>query len=74
MTGVSSQDNSDSHSVLVTIEEALEQYVSSLSEIEKLTLEVAKRQLESSFEINKSIGFIKYLKDNNISIKINNDK
>ena len=74
MTGVSSQDNSDSHSVLVTIEEALEQYVSSLSEIEKLTLEVAKRQLESSFEINKSIGFIKYLKDNNISIKIDNDK
>jgi len=74
MTGVSSQDNSDSHSVVVTIEEALEQYVSSLSEIEKLTLEVAKRQLESSFEINKSIGFIKYLKDNNISIKINNDK
>ena len=74
MSGVSSQDNSDSHSVLVTIEEALEQYVSSLSEIEKLTLEVAKRQLESSFEINKSIGFIKYLKDNNISIKINNDK
>ena len=74
MTGVSSQDNSDSHSVLVTIEEALEQYVSSLSEIEKLTLEVAKRQLESSFEINKSIGFINYLKDNNISIKIDNDK
>ena len=73
MTGVSSQDNSDSHSHVVTIEEALELYVSSLSEIEKLTLEVAKRQLESSFEINKSIGFIKYLKDNNISIKINND-
>ena len=72
MTGVSSQDNNDSHAI--TIEEALEQYVSSLSEIEKLTLEVAKRQLESSFEINKSIGFIKYLKDNNISIKINNDK
>jgi len=74
MTGVSSQDNSDSHSHVVTIEEALEQYVSSLSEIEKLTLEVAKRQLESSFEINKSIGFINYLKDNNISIKIDNDK
>jgi len=74
MSGVSSQDNSDSHSHAVTIEEALEQYVSSLNEIEKLTLEVAKRQLESSFEINKSIGFIKYLKDNNISIKIDNDK
>lgn len=67
MSGVSS------HTDAVTIEQALEQYVSSLSEIEKLTLEVAKRQLESSFEINKSIGFIKYLKDNNISIKINND-
>jgi hypothetical protein len=67
MSGVSN------HSDAVTIEQALEQYVSSLSEIEKLTLEVAKRQLQSSFEINKSIGFIKYLKDNNISIKINND-
>lgn len=67
MSGVSNPSHS------VTIEQAIEQYVSSLSEIEKLTLEVAKRQLESSFEMNKSIGFIKYLKDNNISIKINND-
>jgi len=53
----------------LTIQEAIQLYIDNLDDIEKLTLEVAKRQLESSFEINKSIGFIKYLKDNNITIK-----
>ena len=53
----------------LTIQEAIQLYIDNLDDIEKLTLEVAKRQLESSFEINKSIGFINYLKDNNITIK-----
>lgn len=48
--------------------QAIENYISSLNEMEQLTLEVAKRQLESSFEIHKSIGFLEYVKANNINI------
>lgn len=34
-------------------------YVKSLTEIEKLTMEIAKKQLGSSFDIKKSNGFKK---------------
>ena len=50
------------------LETALKQYISSLNDIELLALDVAKQQLECSFEIHKSIGFIQYLKDQNISL------
>ena len=39
----------------------VEEYINSLSNIEKEALEIAKIQLESSFNIEKSIGFIKFL-------------
>ena len=52
----------------ITLENALEKYIKSLDEIEILVLNVAKKQLESSFELHKSIGFIKYLKNNSIII------
>ena len=52
----------------IDLDQAIENYISSLDEMEQLTLEVAKRQLESSFEIHKSIGFLEYLKVNNIII------
>ena len=39
-----------------------------LDEIELLVLSVAKKQLESSFEIHKSIGFIQFLNDNSYII------
>jgi len=48
------------------LEEKIEQYISSLDEMEKKALNIAKTQLESSFEIEKSIGFLEFLK------KINN--
>lgn len=38
-----------------------EEYIKQLSDIEKEALEIAKRQLESSFDIEKSIGFIKFI-------------
>ena len=50
------------------LDQAIENYINSLNEMEQLTLEVAKRQLESSFEINKSIGFLEYVKANKINI------
>ena len=52
----------------IDLDKAIENYISSLNEMEQLTLEVAKWQLESSFEIHKSIGFLEYVKANNINI------
>ena len=48
------------------LEEKIKQYIDSLDEMEKKALNIAKTQLESSFEIEKSIGFLEFLK------KINN--
>jgi D-mannonate dehydratase len=39
-------------------------YIKSLNNIEKKALEIAKFQLESSFDIENSIGFIEWLKKN----------
>jgi hypothetical protein len=39
-------------------------YTSQLTEIEKKILIIAKDQLESSFSIEKSIGFKQWLKNN----------
>ena len=52
----------------IDLDLAIEHYINSLNEMEQLTLEVAKRQLESSFEIHKSIGFLEYVKANKINI------
>ena len=52
----------------ITLESALELYINSLDEFELIALDVAKQQLGSSFELYKSIGFIKYIKDNKIVI------
>ena len=35
-------------------------YLNSLSNDEKIILEIAKKQLESSFNIEKSLGFLKW--------------
>ena len=43
----------------------IKKYISQLTEVEKLILETALNQLESSFDISKSIGFIEWLKENN---------
>jgi len=36
------------------------EYISSLSLVEKKTLEIAQSHLESSFNLQKSIGFMKW--------------
>ena len=46
----------------------IEKYIDSLDEKEKKTLEIAKSHLESSFDMEKSIGFL------NFKEKINNEK
>ena len=42
--------------------ELLNIYVNSLTELEKKALEIAKTQLESSFDLEKSTGFKEFLK------------
>ena len=38
----------------------LENYYDSLSEIDKLAFDIAEEQLETSFDVEKTIGFIKW--------------
>ena len=45
-----------------------EQYISSLDDKEQIALEIARKVLESSFDLIKSIGFIKWLKKNHYNI------
>jgi len=53
----------------VTLSKEEQEYVKSLTNEESKTLEIARDHLESSFNMRKSIGFIKW-KEN----KENNDK
>ena len=39
---------------------AVERYVSSFNEIDKMCFEIAKSHLKSSFNIEKSVGFKKF--------------
>ena len=41
----------------------IQKYYDSLSEIDKLAFEIAQQQLESSFDVEKTIGFIKWSSD-----------
>jgi len=38
-----------------------EDYIQSLTETEKLAMEIARQHLGSSFDITKSVGFLKFL-------------
>ena len=42
------------------LEKLICEYINNLDELEKIALEVAEEQLESSFSIEKSIGFLKW--------------
>ena len=41
--------------------ETINKYLASLNEIEKIALKIAKEDLGSSFNIEKSIGYISWL-------------
>lgn len=41
-------------------EELTEKYLESLTDVEKIAMEIARQHLGSSFDISKSIGFLKY--------------
>ena len=46
-------------------EELITKYKDSLSEQERIVLKIAIDHLESSFDIEKSIGYLEWLKNNN---------
>ena len=41
-------------------------YINSLNELQKLALKIAKEDLGSSFNIEKSIGFLNWIKKNKV--------
>lgn len=45
--------------------ELIASYINSLNPIELKALEIAKQQLQSSFDIEKSIGYLEFLKSKN---------
>ena len=48
----------------LTMEECVILYENSMTEADKIAYEIAKKQLESSFDVEKSIGFIQFIKTN----------
>ena len=44
----------------ISIKDLINEYINELDEMEKIALDVAKDELESSFSIEKSIGFLKW--------------
>jgi hypothetical protein len=50
--------------------ELITMYKDSLSEQEQIVLKIAIEHLESSFDIEKSIGYLEWLKNNNEQITI----
>ena len=55
----------------LTLENAILQYEKSMDEANIIAYNIAKNQLESSFDIEKSIGFMEYIEENNIKIQQN---
>ena len=49
---------------IINNDNLINKYIESLTEKERITLEIAKEYLETSFNLKKSIGFTKWLKKN----------
>lgn len=46
--------------------ELVQRYIAQLSPTEKIAYEIAVEKLESSFDIEKSIGFLDFVKDQSV--------
>lgn len=46
------------------LEQQIQDYISTLTEREKLVMEIAREHLQSSFCIERSVGFVKWLNVN----------
>lgn len=52
--------NSKENTQEETIQEQVKEYISTLNDREKMVLEIAKEHLQSSFCIERSVGFVKW--------------
>jgi len=43
--------------------EEVQEYIEQLNEMEKITMEIAIKHLESSFDVEKSIGYLNWKKN-----------
>lgn len=60
-------ENSDSESVSnIKLKDLIQEYTNNLSIDEKIVMTIAEKQLQSSFSIEKSIGFLEW-KNNKFS-------
>lgn len=50
------------------MDKIINDYIKTLTPLELKGFHIAKDHLKDSFDIKKSIGFLKYLKDNNIKL------
>ena len=50
-------------------QQVIDNYVKQLNQYELIAYQIAIKQLETSFDIEKSIGFLKYISDNGIEYK-----
>ena len=57
---------------VLKLENAILRYIDGMDSVELAILELAKTQLESSFDIEKSIGFLEFLSKNNVILSIKN--
>lgn len=55
----------------INIQDAIKLYIDSMTTLEKEGYIIAQTQLESSFDIEKSIGFIDFINKNNYIIDKN---
>jgi hypothetical protein len=63
-------ENSDSESVSnIKLKDIIQEYTDNLSIDEKIVMKIAEKQLQSSFSIEKSIGFLEW-KNNKFKNKI----
>lgn len=47
------------------IDELVQLYLENMNAYERVAYEIAKENLESSYDIEKSIGFLEFVKNNN---------
>ena len=57
-----------SETVNMTQEEAIQYYEENMDEANKIAYQIAIKQLESSFDMSKSIGFLEFIQEKHINI------
>ena len=65
-------NNAETNEIVMDTEQAIEEYMNNMSDADKIAYKIAVKQLESSFDMVKSIGFMDYINKNNFVIKKNN--